>query len=72
MGSMSTGPDQSYNPSGVIRQGNNPMLLLLYLAYGEGQTASTAGGVFLALLVATLGCLGFIFYGYKTYPSDRN
>ncbi|WP_169614311.1 hypothetical protein [Nodosilinea sp. P-1105] len=48
------------------------MLLLLYLAYGEGQTASTAGGVFLALLVATLGCLGFIFYGYKTYPSDRN
>ncbi|MBE9112804.1 hypothetical protein IQ273_25785 [Nodosilinea sp. LEGE 07298] len=47
------------------------MLPALYLAYGEGQAASTASGIFLALVVFTLGCLAFIFYGYKTYPADR-
>lgn len=48
------------------------MLPAFYLAYGEGQAASTAGGIFVALVVLTLGCLAFILYGYKTYPADRN
>ncbi|MGF1519620.1 MAG: hypothetical protein ACFCVB_17710 [Nodosilinea sp.] len=47
------------------------MFPVFYLAYGEGQAASTTGGIFLALVVFTLGCLAFIFYGYKTYPADR-
>lgn len=47
------------------------MLPTVYLAYGEGQAASTAGGLFMALVVFTLGCLAFIFYGYKTYPANR-
>ena len=37
------------------------MPLNFYLAYGEGDFASTAGGVFMGLVVLTLGCLAFIF-----------
>jgi hypothetical protein len=48
------------------------MPFFFYLAYGEGQISSTASGIFLGLLILTLGCLAFIFYGYKTYPADRN
>ncbi|NJL45337.1 MAG: hypothetical protein HC922_05505 [Leptolyngbyaceae cyanobacterium SM2_3_12] len=48
------------------------MPLLFYLAYGEGQIASTASTMFLSLLLFTLGCLALIIYGYKTYPADRN
>jgi hypothetical protein len=47
------------------------MLPLFYFAYGEGQIASTASGIFAGLLVFTLGCVAFILYGYKTYPRDR-
>jgi hypothetical protein len=45
---------------------------LFYLAYGEGQISSTASGIFLSLLLLTLGCVAFIFYGARTYPADRN
>ncbi len=47
------------------------MLPLFYLAYGEGQIASTSSGIFVSLLIFTLGCVAFILYGYRTYPSDR-
>ncbi|MBE9138359.1 hypothetical protein IQ254_14380 [Nodosilinea sp. LEGE 07088] len=48
------------------------MLPLFYLAYGEGQISATASGIFLSLLVFALGCIAFIWYGYRTYPSDRS
>ncbi|MGF1567462.1 MAG: hypothetical protein ACFCVD_05235 [Nodosilinea sp.] len=48
------------------------MALPFYLAYGEGQIASTASTIFLSLLLFAIGCLAFIIYGYKTYPADRN
>jgi|GEM_PF-1184249 hypothetical protein len=48
------------------------MPLNFYLAYGEGDFASTAGGVFMGLVVLTLGCLAFIFYSYRTYPENRS
>ncbi len=42
-----------------------------FLAYGEGQFASTATGVFLGLLTAVLFCLLLIFYAANTYPANR-
>lgn len=44
----------------------------LFLAYGEGQFAQTASGVFLGLLVATSFCLVLIAYASNTYPANRD
>jgi hypothetical protein len=44
----------------------------VYLAYGEGQFASTANGIFIGLAVLFIGCVVFGIYSYQTYPSDKN
>mgnify|MGYP001770824602 CR=1 FL=1 len=43
----------------------------IYLAYGEGQFASTATGVFFGLITAVSFCALFIIYAANTYPADR-
>lgn len=45
--------------------------MVVYLAYGEGQSASTATGVFSGLLVLVLLCVLVGVYSYRTYPTDR-
>ncbi|MGJ3253421.1 MAG: hypothetical protein ACFE0J_20135 [Elainellaceae cyanobacterium] len=45
--------------------------VVIYLAYGEGQSASTATGVFAGLVVLVLLCVLVGVYSYKTYPADR-
>lgn len=47
------------------------MLQMFYLAYGEGQFASTASGILSALIVSVIGCLAFGLYSYQTYPKDK-
>jgi hypothetical protein len=42
-----------------------------YLAYGEGQFASTATGVFFGLITAVSFCVLLIIYAANTYPSNR-
>jgi photosystem II PsbH protein len=39
--------------------------------YGQGQFASTGTSIFIGLVVFTLACLAFIFYGAATYPKDQ-
>lgn len=39
--------------------------------YGQGHFASTGTSIFIGLVVFTLACLAFIFYGASTYPKDQ-
>lgn len=48
------------------------MPLAYYLAYGEGEFATTATGVFSGLFVLAVGCIAFILYAYRTYPANRS
>ncbi len=43
----------------------------IYLAYGEGQFASTATGVFFGLITAVSFCALLIIYAANTYPINR-
>lgn len=47
------------------------MPYLFYLAYGEGQSSTTASGVFSGLAVFVISCVIFGVFAYKTYPADR-
>lgn len=47
------------------------MPYLFYLAYGEGQSGTTANGVFLGLAVFVVGCIVFNVLAYRNYPVDR-
>lgn len=47
------------------------MPYIFYLAYGEGQAATTANGVFLGLAAFVIGCVTFGIFAYRTYPIDR-
>jgi glycerol-3-phosphate acyltransferase PlsY len=43
----------------------------IFLAYGEGQFASTATGVTLGVLAAVLFCVFLVLYASSTYPANR-
>ncbi|MBE9070345.1 hypothetical protein IQ260_27250 [Leptolyngbya cf. ectocarpi LEGE 11479] len=47
------------------------MPYLFYLAYGEGQSATTATGVFSGLIVFVISCVIFGVFAYRSYPIDR-
>jgi hypothetical protein len=43
----------------------------MFLAYGEGQFASTATGVLFGLITAVSFCALVIIYAANTYPANR-